>query len=173
MKLQWFAVHVVMVIQVRRPRAFVPVFENVFLVQARGWKEAERKGARFGKREEHSDGLTWGGVPSKLVFRGVRKVIACAPDTSRSGEAIVRVPHDCMEATYSRFTVKNSEQSQLRRVTRNAFIVDLNDDFAPRALGGELLLGLGDVDHRHDAVNDRCEAPGLCPACEQFEIGAA
>jgi hypothetical protein len=113
---KWFSVHVCMYLSVPggSPRT-VPVWENVFLVTARGPGEAKRKGERIGKRERTMTGLTWGGKRARLLFGGVRKVVACAAATNRAGPSDVVVVHSGMEASYFEFGVpKNKLRKFLR-----------------------------------------------------------
>ena len=106
---RWFAVHVVMYFSLAGRSATLPVWENIFLVHARGSSDAKRKGERIGRSEQMTSGVTWAGKPAKLLFAGVRKVVACAASTSRSGSADVTVVHSGVEATYSEFRIPKGE----------------------------------------------------------------
>ena len=113
---RWFAVHVCMYFSLGgRAQASVPIWENVFLVLARGPGDAKRKGERIGRGEQLMSGVTWAGKPAQLLFAGVRKVVSCAAASSQAGSSDVFAIHSGVEATYSEFRVRKSDLKRLLR----------------------------------------------------------
>lgn len=110
----WYAVSVIMYVKraSTRQRIF-PVFENVFLVSATSPGEALRRGQVIGRREASAGELSWNGRAARLVFGGVRKVVACAPNPARRGSSFVRSLHEGVEATYSQFAVAGEANLRL------------------------------------------------------------
>ena len=107
---KWFAVHVCMYFsRSGRTQASISIWENVFLVLARGPGDARRKGERIGRGEQLLTGVTWAGKPAQLLFGGVRKVVSCAAATTRSGSSDVLALHSGVEVTYSEFRVRKSD----------------------------------------------------------------
>jgi hypothetical protein len=101
---EWYAAHVVMAVEFRDGnRDRVPVFENIFLVQAAPHQEAQKEGALLGKGEEgDSEGsFMWDGRPAFLRFAGIRKTTLCAdPELP---------PKNGTEITYSEFELSDTE----------------------------------------------------------------
>ena len=108
MKAKWFAASVILFVRLLRPRkGRIPFFENVYLVRASTFAAAKRRAVALGRAEEQG-GIRWLGRNAELVFGGVRKVVTCSADPSRSGESEVARLYDGVEATYSFMSVKNA-----------------------------------------------------------------
>ena len=104
----WYAAHVVMVFRSRQgeQREF-SLYENVFLVEADTPEQAHEQATKIGRDEEACDdpSLTADGIPARLCFAGVRKVVSClAPNTAN-----VSVLATGTELTYSQFTLDSEE----------------------------------------------------------------
>ena len=107
----WFAVSAVQALERREvPRYFV--YENVYLVRATTAKNARRRGEAFARAEVEGEAgiVNWDGRPGKLSFVGIRKVVECAADPSRSGPSDVTRVYDGVEATYSCFLLRTKRE---------------------------------------------------------------
>ena len=99
MSATWHAVHLVLQVHPDEPgpAGTLVVFENVHVVRAASDKEARARGDALGREAElGGEGLEWDGRPARLVFAGVRKVVACDPDDVPDGA----LPEDGAEVTY-------------------------------------------------------------------------
>jgi Domain of unknown function (DUF4288) len=104
----WFAASVIVAMRVKKGRQKkFPVFENVYLIEAKSPREAHKKAVDIGKSEEVADeSLTLGGRPAAMVFVGVRKVIAVMhrfPGAPSAGR-----PRHGTEVTYSLLELKSA-----------------------------------------------------------------
>jgi hypothetical protein len=88
----WYAAHVVMAHYLKSgPQRSFLVFENIFLLNARSWKEASAKAERLGREEAEVVGdcdgsLRVDGKPAVLRFAGVRQVVECDPPNERPAD---------------------------------------------------------------------------------------
>lgn len=96
----WFAAHIVTVFRYRnRRQRKYHVWENVVLIEAATSKEAWEKAETIGKAEAaHDDpSLTINGIPARLEFAGIRKVVAVDDPQDEIGHGT--------EVTYNKFNV--------------------------------------------------------------------
>ena len=95
----WFAVHVIMRVQFKEAseEEEVPVWENVFLMEAESGSAAASSASSLAREEEGDDkgSFTWDGQPATWVFAGIRKVTICDP------------PASGVEITWSQFVLKS------------------------------------------------------------------
>ena len=97
----WFAAHIMMLVRFKDGRQDVwPVHENVVLFRGTA-EEARAKARRRGLADQGDAAGTyeWMGRPAELVFAGLRKVVACAPDDGDPGEGT--------EVSYSELLVRS------------------------------------------------------------------
>jgi hypothetical protein len=95
------------------------VWENIYLVNAATAAEARERGETLGKAEAASDEeLSWKDQPAELVYGGIRKVVACAPNPQTEELTDFEKLHDGVEATYSGFTVRG--EAALRELISGA-----------------------------------------------------
>ncbi len=123
----WFAAHVVMSLRYcEGKQETFPVYENVFLVEARSSAEAHAIAARIGREEGSYDKPSgvYNDVPVRLAFEGVRKVVECLPaDKLETGT----------ELTYTQF-VLDSEEALTKLLDGDDATVtirDFDDDAPP------------------------------------------
>lgn len=123
----WYAAHVIMAFRYREGKqGAIPVWENVFLVQASSPSEAQEVATAIGREEAgHDDpSTTWDGIPVRLTFAGVRKVVECSPPPDpAAGELGTGT-----EVTYTEFLV-DSETALEQLVAGEAVTVTLQDEF--------------------------------------------
>ncbi len=96
----WYAVHVIMRVQFKDSVASdIPVWENVFLIQADTGNDAAARARELAKDNEgDSQGsFTWDSRSAKWVFAGIRKVTIC--DAPASG----------VEVAWSQFRLRNAD----------------------------------------------------------------
>src|SRR5262249_22828981 len=77
----WYATHAVLYVEWKDGiQPYVPVWENIYLVEAADGEDAERQANRLGEQDQGDDDGTfsWDGRAAKWVFAGVRKVIECS-----------------------------------------------------------------------------------------------
>jgi len=108
----WYAAHAVLYFEDRKRRqSEYVVWENVYLIRARSAREASRRAENIGRKECVDDpSLRVNGRPTRLVFGGVRKIVACAnsPYMKRgSVQSAVTAMREEVEATYSSFVLRN------------------------------------------------------------------
>lgn len=121
--MKWYAVHVIMFFKVKRGKQQVfPVWENIYLVNAKGPAQAKRRGEALGRAEEE-DGLTWEGKPVTMVFGGIRKVMSCAADPTRPGPSDVKKLYDGVEATFNAYAVASRKDLNALIAGKNARVV--------------------------------------------------
>jgi hypothetical protein len=107
----WYAAHVILHVRFLQGRqSQYPVWENVYLVCARGPKDAQRRAETIARKltATTDPSFSWDGRPAQWVFSGIRKLVA-VDHVSSSG-----VLGNGDELTYSEFTVPN--KAQLRRL---------------------------------------------------------
>jgi hypothetical protein len=114
----WFAAHAIMYFRTRSTQREFYVWENVYLIKAQSARQAKSAASRFAKAAsgaDHGD-LRIQNKPATLVFGGIRKVVECQGDPTTFKPAVVRVIHDGVEATYSKYTVrgKNSLRALIK-----------------------------------------------------------
>jgi hypothetical protein len=90
-----YAAHLVMKIvpilnESREDKAFISVYENIYLISAKNdlvaWEEAEKLGRTL---EENQSKVIWMGIESNLCFAGVRRLVSfsvVSPDPIHLGE---------------------------------------------------------------------------------------
>jgi hypothetical protein len=103
--MNWYAVHAIMYMEcLEGEQDSYDIYENIFLIHAADFDEAEAKGIRRAKEDESSgsseDGQTWNNRPARTVFAGLRKVLCM------NGE---EQPGDGTELSYSLLTVLTKE----------------------------------------------------------------
>ena len=79
----WYAAHVILAYRYAEgTQTEFPVQENVYLVQADSFEEAYRTAERLGQEEGAYDkpSAVYDGVPVRLAFEGVRRVVECLPN---------------------------------------------------------------------------------------------
>jgi hypothetical protein len=87
----WYAAHIVMAFNVKDgEQRSVPVWENIVLINADNPAKAKIKAIAYGERDAaiEDDSLTLDGVPAKMIFVGVRKIIDCVNSDSRPDDGI-------------------------------------------------------------------------------------
>lgn len=109
----WYAAHIITVFRyrdtqrARRQRKF-HVWENIVLIEAASSEEAWRKAKEYGRKDAAHDDKTWrmNGVPAKLDYVGVRKLIDVVDPDTRPGHGT--------EVTYNKFNL--STRADLERL---------------------------------------------------------
>jgi hypothetical protein len=74
----WFAIHAILSVRIKNDQTGpIHAYENIFLIEAQDAEDAEQKGLLVGKEQEGDAGgsFEWEGMPARLEFEGVRKVI--------------------------------------------------------------------------------------------------
>ncbi len=101
----WYAANIVNVIRVRNgTQGSYPIWEDVYLIEAATDEEAVRKAEALGKENESDDpSLTYDGVPARMEFVGVRKVVRVRNAFPAHPDEIQ--PTNGTEITYSKYTV--------------------------------------------------------------------
>jgi hypothetical protein len=109
----WYAAHLITVFRYRnrRQRKF-HVWENIALIEAASVDEAWEKAESLGREDTgHDDpSTTIDGIPARLEFAGVRKVIECSVDGQ--GER----PGHGTEIAYNKFNV--ASRADLERLVK-------------------------------------------------------
>jgi len=107
MKMTWYAAHAIMYFKLKQGvQDRIPVWENVYLIEADSEKVAEDLAtARAKECEGDSQGtLLLAGKPATLAFAGIRKIVAVSHESDagqlQSGD----------EVTYSEFEVDSEAQ---------------------------------------------------------------
>jgi len=114
--MSWYAASLIFVFRVRKGKQeHFPVWENVYLIEARSDHDAWKKAEELGRTERIDDeSLTVDDQPASLQFGGVRKLVTIQNPFPASPNA--EVPSDRSEITYSTFTL-NSEEDLKQLVT--------------------------------------------------------
>jgi len=109
----WYTAHVLMAFRFKEGfQKDLIVWENMYLIQARGKKEATVKARELGKKEVCSDPtMRLGDRPVRMVFEGIRKIIECMPGMNSNGS-----PCDGTELSYSVYRVK--DEASLRKLAK-------------------------------------------------------
>jgi hypothetical protein len=96
----------------QRIRTNFLVWENVYLVDAPDEQVARIQGEGLARADESGPGdqLRWNDRPARLMFTGIRKVIACAPDPAKDHRASVETIHSGVEATDSVLVVRGKDR---------------------------------------------------------------
>jgi hypothetical protein len=119
----WFAAHVAMYVELEaRSQRTYPAWENIVLVEADSEDEAFAKAERKGRESAGDDGgtFTWGGIPAKWVFGGVRKLTRCEDEHERPG--------DGTEVTYVQLQL-GSEKNLRKWIESEKVSVTLDEGF--------------------------------------------
>ena len=97
----WFAASIIVAVRTKKGRQKTfPVFENVYLIEAKSSKQAYARAEKIGKREQiPDDSLTLDGRPAKFVYVGVRKVVTIANPFPIASDSAP--PRHGTEITYS------------------------------------------------------------------------
>ncbi|MFP2926664.1 DUF4288 domain-containing protein [Pyxidicoccus sp. 3LG] len=107
----WYAASVIQYFEfIHEPQQDYTVWENIYLFNASTPEDALTLAQQHGRAASgsQSEGLRVDGKPARLVFGGVRKVIACAPNPfSSASEPEVETMENGVEATYMSFTVSS------------------------------------------------------------------
>lgn len=103
---QWYAAHIVMAVKLLEGKQTeFKVWENIILISATSGDEAYEKAEIRARKDEGGDGFTWGGIPAKWEFAGIRKIVRCVDPEQR--------PDDGTELTYSTLTFDCEEDLNL------------------------------------------------------------
>jgi len=95
----WYAASVLLAFKLERGKqARLPVWENVYLIQANSPAEARKRAEALGRAEAGQEVVELEGKPARVVFAGVRKILTCAANPARPGPSTVSKLHDGMEA---------------------------------------------------------------------------
>lgn len=117
-QLIWFAASAIHYFEpARRTRAQgYLASESVYLIRAGNPRAAMREAERIGVAEAAVDdnAMTLNGVPVRLTFGGIRKLLAIGPGSIELGPYPVRRMRSGVEATYSMFLV--NDRRALRRL---------------------------------------------------------
>jgi hypothetical protein len=110
--MSWYAAHVVLYFELREePQEEYSIMENVYLIQAGTDDEAFARAEKRGRSEcVEDESLRVKDKPARLVFGGVRKLIACAANPEKPGSSTVEALEDGVEATYSFLVVSNRQE---------------------------------------------------------------
>jgi hypothetical protein len=103
-KMQWYAAHIVMSIDIKDGNSDpISIFENIIVIQASSHKTASKKAKAFAKEQEGDDNGTfkWCDKPAFLKFAGIRKTVLCVDPQSDQW--------DGKEVTYSEFELPNQK----------------------------------------------------------------
>ena len=97
----WFAASVIVAVKLKKGKQKkFPVFENVYLIEAKSARQAQGRAKEIGKREQGADNsLTLDDEPAEMVFVGVRKIVTIANQFPLSQDA--SRPRHGTEVTYS------------------------------------------------------------------------
>ncbi len=109
--MKWFGVHVIMAVRFKDGKQDShPAWENVFLVQAVDFDQAEEKAIALGKKNEgdSSGTFTWNDRAAVWVCAGIRKCTEISSSSTATNE-----PADGAEITYS--TLEFKSEDSLRR----------------------------------------------------------
>ena len=106
-RMSWFVAHAVVYFRLKQgvQRSYW-VYENLHLIEAGSFEDAEVKAARIASQSAGDDRgtLTLDGMPAERVFLGIRKIVSCEnPDEP---------PRDGDELTYNEFEVTSWEALQ-------------------------------------------------------------
>lgn len=72
----WYAVHALIALRKEDASSPIPVYENIFLVEAENVSKAKNIGTAFAMQEVSvEDELLVSGVPAKRDFLGIRKIV--------------------------------------------------------------------------------------------------
>jgi hypothetical protein len=92
----------------------IPVYENVFLIEASDRKEAVDKARKIGEEDVCSnDKLTLNEKPARWVFAGVRKIVSISNPWEYDPDQDKLRPINGTEITYSKFTVSDEKSLKL------------------------------------------------------------
>ncbi len=117
--IQWYVAHIVMAVKLLEGvQTEFNIWENIILISATNADEAYEKAEIRARQDEGSDGFTWGGVPARWEFAGIRKMVSCVDPEQRPG--------DGTELTYS------------------SFEFECEDDLKAFVAGEEVRLTIGD-----------------------------
>jgi hypothetical protein len=99
---QWYAAHIVMVVKLLEGvQTEFKIWENIILISATSADEAYEKAEIRARVDEGHDGFTWGGIPARWEFAGIRKIVSCVEPERRPG--------DGTELTYSSFEFESED----------------------------------------------------------------
>ena len=115
----WYAAHIIMAIRtIEGGQGPIPVYENVFLIEASDRKEAVDKARKIGKEEALIDDKgTLNGKPAKWVFAGVRKIVSISNPYEHDPDQDRLRPIDGTEITYSKFEV--ADEVAIKRLAKS------------------------------------------------------
>ncbi len=100
--IQWYAAHIVMAVKLLEGvQTEFKVWENIILISATSGDEAYEKAENRARADEGGDGFTWGGIPAKWEFAGIRKIVSCVDSEQRPG--------DGTELTYLSFQFESED----------------------------------------------------------------
>ena len=104
--IQWYAAHIVMAVKLLDgEQTEFPIWENIILISAISDDEAYDKAEIRARKDEGDDDFTWGGIPAKWEFAGIRKIVSCVDPEQR--------PDDGTEFTYSTLTFDSEDDLNL------------------------------------------------------------
>lgn len=104
----WYCAHIIIGMHKKGDdQSPIHAYENVILLEANSFEEAEKTAKIFGKENEAlDDGLTIDGIPATRIFAGVRKIISIVNEKPPMNEV---PPSHGSEVTYSEFEVPDME----------------------------------------------------------------
>lgn len=147
----WYAAHALVTFRTEPKLEYIPVWENVFLVQASDFDEALARADALA-RENYSDAmlgdLTWEGRPATREYLGIRKLLTIG---STLWDRNAAPPGDLDEITHWYFSV-DDEASLERLVAGRDVSVELEDLYEEDShLGDEEVEGSHGTEPRFPA----------------------
>lgn len=95
----WYIAHVIMYMEfLENSETYIPVHEDMYLIEATNSNEAWDKANEIGLSSEildRDDPVFFGGKPVLIRYGGVRKLIECLPNDEQ--------PIDQTEVTYNKY----------------------------------------------------------------------
>lgn len=106
-EMTWYAAHIVIGMLTEEPKRKISAYENVILLQAASFIDAENMARLIGIEDASiDDGLTVDGAPARRVFAGVRKVVTIS---NYEGDQDRDPPGHRTEISYSEFKLKSMD----------------------------------------------------------------
>ena len=104
----WYCAHLIMAVRLKSGvQKELPVWENVFLLEAESAEIVKERASQIGRREEAlsaSSEMQCDGEPVQQVFVGVRKIIQVSTSIDEQGKFL-----DGAEVTYSQYIVQSED----------------------------------------------------------------
>ena len=138
----WYAAHAVMLIRLKSGEPIksdgqteIPVWENIFLVEAATDKEAMAKARLRALDDENAadDTMLWGDEPSEFKFVGLRKLMLCFSDEEQPGDG-TEITHNKLyfadQKQLDNFVAGEEAQLTIEDEFPDEPAADLNDEAA-------------------------------------------